>query len=139
MDTPADVSGGFASNHNNSPIRDSEPLGAELENVCTWHGDKSQVTERNMIRGPLGRGQLSGRKLKEPPAPECSVPAHECCLTNWIILPSVILSLIRMEPVLIEPLKSQHNQFPYGNEIQIPSFCVFELGLEFWHVISNWV
>ena len=51
----------------------------------------------------------------------------------------VILCLIRMEPVLIEPLKSQHNQFPYGNEIQIPTFCVFELGLEFWHVISIWV
>ena len=46
----------------------------------------------------------------------------------------VILCLIRMEPVLIEPVKSQHNQFLYGNEIQIPSFCVFELGLEFWHV-----
>ena len=52
---------------------------------------------------------------------------------------SVVLCLIRMEPVLTEPVKSQHNQFPYGNEIQIPSFCVFELGLEFWHEISIWV
>ena len=71
------MNGGFISNDSDSAIRGSRPRGAVLEkHVCNFSSNENQVNKHNEFKGTSSWGQLSCRKLIEPSAPECRVPAY---------------------------------------------------------------